>query len=169
MRRPPPRRGTGRTFETQTAASAIGRALQRHGLADEIRGQRVLTEWTDLVGPKVAARTRPEGISDRVLWVEVATSAWLHELNMLKAQLLSGLIQRLGEPRLLDDVRFKLAGRSRREQTSVPSARRLDPPPLPTPMPATGARREQIVHEAAVVEDEELRELIARVRITNDR
>lgn len=169
MRKPPPRRGTARTFETQPAASAIVRALQHHGLADEIRGQRVISEWTELVGPKVAARTRPEGISERVLWVEVATSAWLHELNMLKAQLLKGLIERLGEPRLLDDVRFKLAGRSRREPTTVPRPRAPAPGPLPYSLPATGARREQIVHEASAVEDEELRELIARVRITNDR
>jgi hypothetical protein len=35
--------------------------------------------------------------------------------------------------------------------------------------PATGAAREAIVREVAAVDDDELRELIARVRITNDR
>jgi hypothetical protein len=169
VKRPPPRKGTTRTLETQSAAQAILRALQHHGLSDEIRGQRVLTEWAELVGPKVAARTRPDGISERVLWVEVATSAWLHELNMLKAQLLKGLIDRLGEPRLFEDIRFKLAGRSRREATIVPKPRPPAPLPIPTGIPATGARREQIVTEVASVDDEELRELIARVRITNDR
>ncbi len=169
MKRPPPRKGTTRTLETQSAAQAILRALTHHGLSDEIRGQRVITEWTELVGPKVAARTRPDGISERVLWVEVATSAWLHELNMLKAQLLKGLIDRLGEPRLFEDIRFKLAGRSRREVTTAPKPRPPPPLPVPTGLPATGARREQIVNEVAAVDDEELRELIARVRITNDR
>ncbi len=169
MKRPPPRRGTARTFETQPAAQAIVKALQHHGIAEEVRGRRVLTEWSELVGPKAAARTRPEGISDRVLWVEVVSSAWLHELNMLKAQLLKGLIERMGEPRVLDDVRFKLAGRSRREVTAVPRPRTQDPGPLPAGVPATGARREQIVNEVASVDDAELRELIARVRITNDR
>jgi hypothetical protein len=169
VKRPPPRKGTIRTLETQSAAQAILRALKHHGLSDEIRGQRVLTEWSELVGPKVAARTRPDGISERVLWVEVATSAWLHELNMLKAQLLKGLIERLGEPRLFEDIRFKLAGRSRREATTVPKPREPAPLPLPSGIPATGARREQIVSEVASVDDEELRELIARVRITNDR
>jgi len=162
------KRGT-RANETRSAADAIVSALQQHGLTDEIRSQRVLTEWTDLVGPKVAARTRPEGITDRVLYVEVATSAWLQELNMLKAQLLAGLQARLGDPRLFDDVRFKLAGRSRREPTTVPRARAKQPGPLPASAPATGAAREQIVNEVATVDDEELRELIARVRITNDR
>ena len=169
MKRPPPRRGTTRTLEAESAAQAIVRALKRHGLSDEIRGQRVITEWTELVGAKVAARTRPDGINDRVLWIEVATSAWLHELNMLKAQLLRGLIDRLGEPRLFEDIRFKLAGRSRRESTTVPKPRPPAPLPVPTGIPASGAARERIVSEVASVDDEELRELIARVRITNDR
>jgi hypothetical protein len=36
-------------------------------------------------------------------------------------------------------------------------------------LPASGAAREQIIREANVVDDDELRELIARVRIDNDR
>lgn len=156
-------------MDTESAADAIVRALAHHGLSDEIRGQRIISEWTDLVGPKVGTRTRPDGISERVLWIEVATSAWLHELNMLKAQLLKGLVDRLGEPRLFDDIRFKLAGRSRREVTTAPKPRPPAPLPIPTGIPASGAAREQIVSEVAAVDDEELRELIARVRITNDR
>lgn len=156
-------------METESAAQAILRALKHHNLSDEIRGQRVITEWTELVGPKVGARTRPDGISERVLWIEVATSAWLHELNLLKAQLLKGLVERLGQPRLFEDIRFKLAGRSRREATTVPAPRPPPPLPVPTGIPATGAAREQIVSEVASVDDEDLRELIARVRITNDR
>jgi hypothetical protein len=169
VKKQPPKRGTTRAKETLSAAQAIVSALTHHGLSDEIRGHHVISEWTELVGPKVAARTRPEGIAERVLYVEVASSAWMQELNMLKAQLLAGLVSRLGEPRLFDDVRFKLAGRNRREPTTVPRPRIKQAPPLPVGMPATGARREQIVNEVASVDDEELRELIARVRITNDR
>lgn len=154
----------------QHAASAIAATLKIHGIADEVRGQRLYTEWTDLVGPKIAQRTRPDGITDRVLWIEVATSAWLHELNLLRPQLMRGLLERLGEPRLFDEVRFKLAGRSRRAPTQAPTARaRTVAPARPQRPPASGAAREKIVQEVEAVEDEELRELIARVRITNDR
>ena len=158
-----------RSGEIQSAATAINAALQQYRLTDTIRAERLITEWTELVGAKIAARTRPDGVSDRVLWIEVATSAWLHELNMLKRQLLDGLIQRLGEPRLFDEIRFKLAGRHRREPTKVPAPRPRAAPPLPPGTPATGAAREQIVREVSGVDDAELRELIARVRITNDR
>ena len=165
----PTRRGPFRALEPTTAARAIASALRYNGISDEIRAQRVLTEWAELVGTKIAQRTRPDGVSDRVLWVEVATSAWLHELNMLKPQLLKGLTERLGQPRLFDEIRFKLAGRSRREPPSAAHARTRPAAVRPTPIPATGAQREQIVSEVAAVDDPELRELIARVRITNDK
>ena len=169
MKRPPSKRQSPRTFETRSAADAIIDALAIHGLSDEIRAQRVIAEWADLVGAKVAARTRPDRIVDRILYVEVATSAWLQELNLLKSQLYMGLVRRLGDPRLFDDVRFKLAGRSRREAVTTPAPRPKPPEPLAPGKPASGAVREQIVSEVAAVDDDELRELIARVRITNDR
>jgi predicted nucleic acid-binding Zn ribbon protein len=166
-RRKPPR--IPRAFEAMPAARAINRALELHGLTDEIRAGRLITEWTELVGPKIAQRTRPDGIHERTLWIEVATSAWMHELNLLRVQLVQGLLDRLGEPRLFDDVKFRLAGRNRREPIALRAARRPPPPAKPLPAPATGATREAIVREVSRVDDEELRELIARVRITHDK
>lgn len=153
----------------QPAATAITEVLAVNGLTDEIRGNRLLSEWNELVGPKVAARTRPDGIRDRTLWIEVATSAWMHELNLLKASLLARLVERLGPPPLFEDIKFRLAGRVHRDPVTIPRPRARPQPVPPVVMPATGAAREQIVREVSTVEDAELRELIARVRITNDR
>ena len=169
MNRKPTGRAPYRALEPTSAARAVASALKFHGISDEIRGQRVLTEWAELVGPKIAQRTRPDGVNDRVLWVEVATSAWLHELNLLKPQLLKGLNERLGEPRLFDEIRFKLAGRSRRDPATAPRGKAKAAVVRPAPIPATGANREKIVSEVASVDDLELRELIARVRITNEK
>jgi predicted nucleic acid-binding Zn ribbon protein len=165
-----PRKGPVRTRETQTAARAIQSALAFHGISDRVRAERLVTEWTELVGPKIASRTRPDGISDRTLYIEVATSAWLQELNLLRAQLLASLLERLGDPRLFDDLKFRLAGRRTKNAVVVPQPRRRPPTvEKPLPPPATGAAREQIVREVAGVDDDELRELIARVRITHDK
>jgi predicted nucleic acid-binding Zn ribbon protein len=162
-RRPP------RTLGPQTASAAVAAALDFHGITDQVRAGRVITEWTELVGAKIAQRTRPDGVVDRVLWVEVATSAWLHELNLLRLQLLAGLRERLGEPVLFDELRFRLAGQRQRDPVALRAPRRPAPPARPAPQPATGAARERIVREAAAVDDAELRELIARVRIIHDR
>jgi predicted nucleic acid-binding Zn ribbon protein len=161
-RKQPPRVGA------QTASQAVAAALELHGITDQVRAGRVITEWTELVGPKIAQRTRPDGVTDRILWVEVATAAWLHELNLLRPQLLASLQDRLGSPVLFDDLKFRLTGGRRREPVALRAPRR----PLaarPAPPPATGAARERIVREAGSVDDDELRELIARVRITHDR
>ena len=174
MKRPTKKGPGGRRFPdrllaTATAAAAVKNALDFHGIADDVRGERVVTEWAELVGAKIAERTRPDGITDRVLWIEVATSAWLHELNLLRPQLLAGLVERLGEPRLFDDIKFRLAGRRRRDAPVAARPRRRPAPTRPASRPATGGAREQIVREVAAVDDAELRELIARVRITHDR
>lgn len=164
-----PRR-QARALEVVAAKDAVARALAVHGLTDEIRGNQLLAEWSDLVGPRVAARARPEGIRGRTLWVEVATSAWLQELTMLKTNLLDRLRERLGSPGLFDDIKFRLAGRGGREVPTPPRPRGRAMPSPPRPvMPATGAARERIVREVSQIDDDELRELVARVRITNDR
>ena len=157
-----------RTFGAEPAARAIASALAFHGISDAVRAERLITEWTELVGPKIAQRTRPDGIFHRILHIEVATSAWLQELNLLRPQLLAGLVERLGEPRLFDDLKFKIAGRSSKSRVVVPRPRDT-PREKPLPPPASGVARESIVREVAAVDDEELRELIARVRITHDK
>jgi predicted nucleic acid-binding Zn ribbon protein len=158
-----------RVGAAQTASQAVAAALAVHGITDQVRAGRVITEWVELVGPKIAQRTRPDGVTDRILWVEVATSAWLHELNLLRPQLLASLQDRLGTPALFDDLKFRLTGGSRRQPVALRPPRRPIAARPPAPPPATGAARERIVREAGTVDDDELRELIARVRITHDR
>lgn len=159
-----------RALEPRSARDAIGAALAFRGITDQIRAQRVIEEWSDLVGPKIASRTRPDGVYERVLVVEVASSAWLHELTLLKAPILAGLVERLGAPQLFDDLKFRLTGRGRPSARATRTASgRSRPAPRQLPPPATGLAREQIVREADAVDDLELRELIARVRIAADR
>ncbi len=61
-----------------------------------------------------------------------------------------------------------IAGRTRRNETVRPNTRTPAPVRAFT-MPATGLAREKIVREAAAVDDDELRALIAKVRIDNDK
>jgi hypothetical protein len=152
-----------------SAADAVANALAFRGLSDEVRAQRVVTEWTELVGPKIASRTRPYGVENGALIVEVASSAWLHELTLLRGHLFAGLSTRLGSPPLFERLELRLAGRRKRDDVVAPRSRRAATPPRAPSRPATGAARESIVREVAAVADDELRELIARVRITHDR
>lgn len=158
----------GRSLEARSAGKAVGDVLALHHITDKVRAGRLETEWIELVGPKIAQQTRPDGVTGRTLWIEVASPAWMQELTALKVQILTGLLARLGEPKLFDDLKFRLA-RSHRPVTQLRAKRPPPKPSKPLPPPATGIARESIVNEAAAVDDAELRELIARIRITHDK
>lgn len=163
-------RGPPRTRQLATAAEAVSAALAYRGISEELRAQRVITEWADLVGERIAARARPDRIIERILHVEVTSSAWLHELSLLRLSLLTNLVKRLGEPRLFDDLRFRLAGRTGQTLPPPPPRPRAGRlPDKPPGVPASGPARARIVDEASAIDDAELRALVERVRITADR
>ena len=151
-------------------ADLVQRVVEHHRIAGDLREARLFGDWAELVGERIGARTRPQSIWDRVLVVEVATSTWLHELRLLRPKIVSDLLDALGMPRFFDDIRFVLAKDSpRRQQTTPPPRRRVIRRPPREVAPASAVAREQIVRETAKIEDPELRELIARVRIANDK
>lgn len=167
--RPRRRRGkntAGRRLEPTSAAQLIADTIKAYGLTEELRSQRIVADWDALVGPRIAQHARPLGITRRVLRVQVSSSAWLHELGLLKQPLLTTLWQALGEPRLFDDLSFQLAGRDRSVASRPSSVRRAAPVHHRAPGDAEPG---QILEETAAVQDEELRRLIAGVRLRHRR
>ena len=71
--------------------------LEERGLKDQVRRMEVLELWPELVGDHVARVTRAKGVSEATLFVEVRTSAWLMELNMMKGEFLQSVNERLPE------------------------------------------------------------------------
>lgn len=43
--------------------------------------EEILSGWNDIVGPQVAEHARPLKMAKGVLFIEVDSSAWLHQLN----------------------------------------------------------------------------------------
>jgi predicted nucleic acid-binding Zn ribbon protein len=169
------KRPSRRTRETAPAADAIALALARVGVTEEVRTHRIITEWRDMVGERIATRTWPDGLKHGVLWIRVASSAWLHELTLMRAGILDGISRVLGEPRLVNELRFHLGTRKQVDEDDVLAIaqqarmRRRRPPQKPLPPPATGAAAAQIERETTAIADPELRELIRAVRVRHDR
>jgi predicted nucleic acid-binding Zn ribbon protein len=67
----------------------LDQLLGRHGLREQVRRMGIVELWPEIVGVHVAEVTRAKGVSDATLFVEVRTSAWLMELNMMKGEFLS--------------------------------------------------------------------------------
>lgn len=81
----------GKQNSPQPLGDLLGRFLQKSGLAPKMEAAAVLTEWGERVGPQIAAVTEPLRVSEGTLFVAVATSAWMMELNLMKAELLARL------------------------------------------------------------------------------
>jgi predicted nucleic acid-binding Zn ribbon protein len=92
-------------LSVESISGVLPALLRRLGLETGIMGWRAVREWPDAVGPGLARRTRAVSFHEGTLLVEVEGSAWLHELNVLKRDLLRQLNRRLGAE-LVRDLSF---------------------------------------------------------------
>jgi predicted nucleic acid-binding Zn ribbon protein len=75
--------------------------LARSGLGRRLAQARVIPEWPQFVGPQIAAVTAPESVSpDGTLFVRVATSAWMNELQLLTPEIMARVNAGRGPGRL---------------------------------------------------------------------
>lgn len=74
--------------------------LRERGMKEQVERQSVLSEWPDRVGEKIARVTRARSVAEGTLFVEVRSSAWLMELNMMKGEILRRLNQGRAEASL---------------------------------------------------------------------
>jgi predicted nucleic acid-binding Zn ribbon protein len=63
--------------------------------------------WDRTVGEVVAENTRPAAFKGRLLLVYAASSAWIHQLQFLKAELIEKLNAALGRE-MISDIKFKI-------------------------------------------------------------
>lgn len=92
----------------------VERFLDEAGMTEQVRRQGVLETWPDLVGEAIAAVTHARSVSAGSLFVEVRSSPWLMELEMMKADILRRL-NAGREDSLIERIVFVL-GEPRREQ-----------------------------------------------------
>ena len=78
-------KGSGKPVKLSEMLDGV---LEEHGVRDQVRRMEVLDLWPELEGEHVARVTRAKGVQDATLFVEVRTSAWLMELNMMKGEFL---------------------------------------------------------------------------------
>ncbi|MBI4366073.1 MAG: DUF721 domain-containing protein [Deltaproteobacteria bacterium] len=75
--------------------------------ARKMRQYQVWDRWETVVGPRIAAVTKPLRVLDTTLVIGVADSTWLQELCYLKPDLLAKLQTQTGAE-TITDLRFEL-------------------------------------------------------------
>jgi predicted nucleic acid-binding Zn ribbon protein len=74
--------------------------LSSSGLEKGLGRGHLLDEWESLVGPRIAAVSRPIDVRGETLLLEVEDPAWRSELSMMQERLLEAISERQGLPRI---------------------------------------------------------------------
>ena len=103
--------------------SAVLDSIRRYADQDLVR---VWELWDVTVGARRAAHTRPAVFKDQLLVVYADSSAWIHELQFQKNEIISKLNAAL-EKEMITDIRFRIGPVNAREDSSDRMNRRSGP------------------------------------------
>lgn len=93
--------------------SALDGLLAARGWQERAAVGSVFGDWAKIVGPQLAAHTRPESFDEGELVVSADSPAWATQVRLLAPQLLGRLADELGE-RTVQRVRVRGPGAARR-------------------------------------------------------
>ncbi len=92
-----PVRGRPRRDDPQQLTSAIDGLLNQHGWQQRAAMGSVFGRWAEIVGPDLAAHTRPDSFADGELAVTADSTAWATQVRLLAAVLVKRLNDELGD------------------------------------------------------------------------
>lgn len=88
----------------QSLGDSIQAFLKKYGLEDEVRIQRILTNWESFVGKPIAQATEKVWFENGTLHIRMSSPAWRNELVMARLRLQRSLNERIGKPLIRDIV-----------------------------------------------------------------
>jgi len=88
---------------------SLGRLVRHLGWAEEVRSVGLLARWAEIVGPAIAAHTRPLALEGTTLVVAVDDPAWASQLRWLEEDLLAQLAEAGGGQ--IDRLVLRVRGR----------------------------------------------------------
>lgn len=97
-------RKPGDVVHIRTVLDGVLRSCRSDDDVDMIQVWRL---WKSAVGEVIAENTRPAAFKGRLLLVHAASSAYIHQLQFLKADLIARLNDALGR-NLVADMTFKI-------------------------------------------------------------
>ncbi|MGK2943569.1 MAG: DUF721 domain-containing protein [Desulfuromonadales bacterium] len=84
------------------AGELVDKMLKGLGLDERLHQYRALIIWEEVVGPQIAARTRPIRIREGVLEVNVDQPTWMQQLQLMKPKILTQLNAEMGKATIKD-------------------------------------------------------------------
>ena len=146
MRRVP----RARMRQAAKAGDLVDKLLTGLGLDERLHQYRALVIWEDVVGPQIAARTRPVRIREGVLEVNVDQPTWMQQLQLMKPKILAQLNGELGKG-TLKDIYLK------RGKINVRLDETVEQPPAWRMVKLSEEEKQQVQQLVDAIENEELR------------
>lgn len=69
---------------------------------------KITGTWQDIAPKNAQKHTRPQSIKNKTLYINVDSSAWLHEMSLLHRQKILEWAQNIAGNKEIQDVRFKI-------------------------------------------------------------
>ena len=111
--------GIRRTREYRVA-EAMTSAMRELPSSGKIAESLAFAYWERVVGPQMSAATEPERISDGIMIVRTKSSVWSHEMNVMKAHLITELNKAIGRP-VIKEIIFRAHGIKRKKDAASSS------------------------------------------------
>jgi len=80
-------------------------------LKNELSRYSFVLKWSEIVGADIAARSCPDSLRNKTLYVRVADSAWAQELSFQKLTILKRLQRFLSHGEVVEDLHFYVVGK----------------------------------------------------------
>ena len=133
------------------AGDLVDKLLHGLGLDERLHQYKALIVWNDVVGPQIAARTRPIRIRDNILEVNVDQPAWMQQLQLMKPKILARLNAELGKT-TIKDLYLKHG------KVNVHPDKPVEPPPAWRMVQLDSNEKQQVQDLLSAVQDTELKD-----------
>ncbi len=94
------------------------------GVQEKIIEQHAMSKWREVVGPQIAASSKPERVRDGVLFVTCKSSMWSNELSLHKQDILKRLNKAVNKE-IIKEIHFSARG-FRKTEPDKPKPENVD-------------------------------------------
>ena len=154
-------RKRGKQVNLQRLGNVLQGILKKHNIFFDSEEQRLLEVWQKAVGPQISVQTRPDRLKRNTLFVKVSSSVWMHQLHILKQDIIEKINELLGKE-LIKNVHFSIGA-----IPSTMSTNSYSSSFSPDSYPLRDKDKKLIEKSISSVEDPELKEILRRVMTKN--
>ncbi len=92
--------------ETVTIGEALAKFLRSRGFEKRIKQEDIIRRWPEIVGNKIADKTKPKRITNNILVVKVDDAVWRNEMVYYREEIRKKINSIAGEE-LVKELKFE--------------------------------------------------------------